>query len=51
MNSVCNIKHEKNNLEYLKKVVKISEHFNSKLIHISSTSVYGLSNTVKGFAK
>ena len=36
--------YEHNNLKCFKKILEISEFYKSKLIHISSTSVYGLSS-------
>tara|TARA_B100000963_G_scaffold39290_1_gene29188 strand:- start:13263 stop:14171 length:909 start_codon:yes stop_codon:yes gene_type:complete len=36
--------YERNNLKCFKKILEISEFYKSKLIHISSTSVYGLSS-------
>lgn len=39
-------KYEKNNLGIFKKVIKICKYFDAKLIHVSSTSVYGVSSDI-----
>tara|TARA_B110000238_G_scaffold197280_1_gene239541 strand:+ start:166 stop:1077 length:912 start_codon:yes stop_codon:yes gene_type:complete len=38
--------YENNNLECFKKILEITKFFKSKLIHISSTSVYGVSSNL-----
>ena len=38
--------YEKNNISCLKKVVQIAQYYNSKLLHLSSTSIYGVSSNL-----